>query len=62
VLIELACRLFDTERLDQFSAARLAGLPRSEFEAELRSRKIAIYRPGAEDVQEDAAALRKLGG
>jgi predicted HTH domain antitoxin len=60
-LIELACRLFDVERLDLFAAARLAGMTRIEFEAELRSRHIAIYRPTLEDIADEEAALRKLG-
>jgi len=61
VLTEVACRLFDAERLDLFAAARLAGLPRGEFETELRARQIPIYRPTLEDIADEEAALRKLG-
>jgi predicted HTH domain antitoxin len=60
-LTEFACRLFDAEKLDLFGGARLAGLSRTEFEAELRARRIAIYRPSPQDVADDEAALRKLG-
>jgi predicted HTH domain antitoxin len=60
-LVEFACRLFDAERLDLFAGARLASLSRTEFETELRSRHIPIYRPTLQDVEDDEAALRKLG-
>lgn len=60
-VIEFACRLFDAEKLDLFGGARLAGLSRTEFEAELRARRIPIYRPSIEDIADDIAALRKLG-
>jgi len=60
-VVEFACRLFDAERLDLFAGARLAGLSRSEFEAELRARRIPIYRPTLQDVDDDEAALGKLG-
>jgi predicted HTH domain antitoxin len=60
-LVEFACRLFDAERLDLFLAARLAKLSRAQFEAELRTRHIPIYRPTLQDVEDDEAALRKMG-
>ncbi len=60
-LVEFACRLFDAERLDLFAGARLAGLSRADFEAELRARRIPIYRPTLQDVDDDEAALGKLG-
>jgi predicted HTH domain antitoxin len=59
-LTEFACRLFDAERLDLAVAARLAGLSRMEFEAELRARRIPIYRPTLADVADEEVALRKL--
>ena len=59
-LIEFACRLFDGDRLDLFTAARLAGLSRAEIEAQLRERGIAIFRPTLGDLADDEAALRKL--
>lgn len=60
-LVEFACRLFDAERLDLFAGARLADLSRSAFEAELHARRIPIYRPTLQDVEDDEAALQKLG-
>jgi len=56
-VIEMACWLFDTQRLELWPAAQLAGLSRVEFEAELRSREIAIYRPTVEDVVNDLKAI-----
>ena len=35
-LMEIACRLFDIGKLPLWPAAKLAGLTRSEIEAELR--------------------------
>lgn len=60
-LVEFACWLFDADRLDLFASARLAGLSRTEFEAALRARRIPIYRPTLQDIEDDEAALRKLG-
>lgn len=47
--IEIACRLFDAEKLHLWPAAQLAGMSRGEFEEELALRNIAIYRPTVED-------------
>ena len=58
---EIACRLFDAGVLTLWPAARCAGLSRAEFEAELRARSIAVYRPTAKDFQEDVEAIAKLG-
>ncbi len=57
VLIELACRLFDIDRLGLSMAAQLAGLTRAEFESELRKRGIPAYRPTLDEFRRDAAAL-----
>lgn len=62
VMIELACRLFDGERLALWPAARLAGLSRVEFESELRKRGIAVYRPTPEDIEIDAETIRAMDG
>jgi predicted HTH domain antitoxin len=59
-LIEIACRLFDAGKLELWPAAKLAGLTRMEFMAELRLRKIPIYRPTLEDLADDLAALKRL--
>ena len=58
--IEIACRLFDAGKLELWPAARLAALSRGEFEEELASRKIAIYRPTLEDWQVDKKTIEEL--
>ena len=59
--VEIACRLFDAEKLALWPAAKLAGMTRAAFEEELRERKIAIYRPTVEDLRKELAAMKKLG-
>ncbi len=60
-IVEIACLLFDAGKLALWPAAKLAGMSRVEFECELGRRKIAIYRPTAEDLAHDLAALDRLG-
>jgi predicted HTH domain antitoxin len=60
-LVEFACRLFDADRITLWSAAKLAGLSRVEFEQALRERKIAVYRPQPSDLADDLMALDRLG-
>jgi predicted HTH domain antitoxin len=60
-LVEFACRLFDAGMLTLWSAAKVAGLSRVEFEHELFRRKIPVYRPGADDLADDLASLDRLG-
>jgi predicted HTH domain antitoxin len=60
VLIELACHLFDVQRLSLGQAARLADMGRTEFEDELHDRKIAVYRYGEDELQQDMEALAKM--
>ena len=62
LLIELACRLFDAGKLTLHGAGKLAGLSRGEMEDELLDRRIAIYRPTVEDVEEDFRNTEDLGG
>ncbi|MBI4616886.1 MAG: UPF0175 family protein [Planctomycetes bacterium] len=59
--VEIACRLFQADRLSLPAAARWAGLPRIQFEAELVRRGIAPYRPTVEDLESDLATLGRLG-
>jgi len=61
-LIEIACRLFDGERLSLPAAARFAAISRAAMEGELRRRHIAIYRPTVEDLHQDLDTLRNLPG
>lgn len=42
--IELACRLYDAQRIGKGLAARLAGLARLEFEDELVNRGLPVIR------------------
>lgn len=60
-LREFACRLFNAGRLTLWSAAKLSGLSRIEFEQELRRRRIPIYRPTVDDLADDVTALNRLG-
>jgi predicted HTH domain antitoxin len=59
--IEIACRLFDAEKLALWPAAQLAQLSRVEFEAELIKRKIPIYRLTLEELIAEQKALDELG-
>jgi predicted HTH domain antitoxin len=60
LLIELACKLFDLEKLHLWPAAKLAGLSRMEMVSELRKRDIAIYRYSEEDFAQDLATIEHL--
>ena len=60
VAIEIACHLFDIEKLPLWPAAQLAGLSRAEFEQELVQRQIPIHRPTAQDLADDLATLERL--
>ena len=60
-VVEFACRLFDAGMLTLWSAAKVAGLSRDDFEDELFRRKIPAYRPSPADLAADLAALDRLG-
>lgn len=60
LLVEMACHLFDMERLSLGPAARLAGLSRTAFEDELHDRGIAVYRYDERELERDMAALAKM--
>ncbi len=59
--IEIACRLYDIGKLPMPTATCWTGLSRTEFEAELLSRQIAIFRPTLEDFKQDLETLDRLG-
>jgi predicted HTH domain antitoxin len=59
--IEIACRLFDANKLALWPAAQLAGISRAEFEDELAQRNIPVFRPTIEDLELDLRNLSKLG-
>jgi predicted HTH domain antitoxin len=60
-LIQIACRLFAADNLTLWSAVKLAGLDRVEFEQELLARRIPLYRPDPRDLAEELAELDQLG-
>jgi predicted HTH domain antitoxin len=60
--IEIACRLFDAERLSLPGAAKFAGLSRAAMEGELRRRRISLYRPTVDELHQDLNVLRELRG
>jgi predicted HTH domain antitoxin len=55
---ELACRLYDAQRIGKGLAARLAGLTRLEFEDELVKRGLPVIRYTEQMWEQD---LRTLG-
>ncbi len=59
--IEIACRLYDADKLAMPAATRWTGLSRSEFEEELLRRKISVSRPTSEDFKQDLETLDRLG-
>jgi predicted HTH domain antitoxin len=58
--IEIACRLFDADKLHLWPAAQLAGLSRDEFLSELKSRDIPAFRPTVEDFMHDVRVMREF--
>lgn len=62
LVIEIAARLFDADKLGFHAARRLAALSRLEFENRLRERGIAIYRPRLEDVKQELREIREERG
>jgi predicted HTH domain antitoxin len=59
--IEVACRLFDLGKLALWPSAKVAGLSRMEFEAELHRRRIPVYRPTLDELNPDLGALEQMG-
>lgn len=59
--VEIACRLFEAGKLTLWPAAQWAGLTRPEFEQELLSRRIPIYRPTVEELRAEMATQDALG-
>jgi predicted HTH domain antitoxin len=58
--VEFACWLFDSGRLEKTPAARLCGLERPAFEAELAKRGLTVYRTTLEEYEQDRESLRNL--
>ncbi len=71
VLVEIACRLYNADRITKPEAARLTGLTRAEFENELTKRDLPWIRLNYDETykeefdrirEEQAAAKVKKGG
>ncbi|HYE63029.1 MAG TPA: UPF0175 family protein [Phycisphaerales bacterium] len=60
LLIEIACRLYDAEKLDKTPACRLCGLSRVEFEDELHKRKLPLYHLSVEDFEQDMKTVEAM--
>ena len=60
-LIEIACRMFDAQKLTFHAAMTMAGLDRLEFEHALRARGISIYRPTPDELRREVDALKQSG-
>jgi predicted HTH domain antitoxin len=60
-VIELACRLFQAGRLTLWQAARLSNLDRNGIEDALLDRRIPLYRPSLQDLQDDLRTLDAMG-
>lgn len=59
LLIEIACRLYDAEKIEKPQATRLCGLARVDFEEELRKRNLAVYRVALEDFEQDMKTINE---
>lgn len=60
-LIEIACRLFDADKLLLWPAAQLAGMSRGEFESALMSRGIAVHRIDEEYLRHELEMSERSG-
>lgn len=58
IRVELACRLFDAEKLTQFEASQLAGMTRDEFHEALAARGLPWIRYTTEMLEEDLRHAR----
>jgi len=58
--IEIACRLYDADKLHLWPAAQLARLSRDEFESALISRGIAVHRIDEEYLKHELDMSRHL--
>jgi predicted HTH domain antitoxin len=59
--IEIACRWFDSGKLTFGHALQLAALSESEFETQLHTRGIPRHKYTEQMLDQDVAALKKLG-
>ena len=59
-LVEIACRLYETDRLQFDEAARLAEATLDDFAVACASRKIPVYWYRIDDLKADLETLNKL--
>lgn len=59
--VEIACRLFEAERLTLWAAAKWVGMSRVQFESELLKRRIPLCRLTPEDLTDDLEAMKQIG-
>ena len=59
-LLEIACRLYETQRLRFDDAARLANVDLDTFAAACASRRIRVYWYRSEDLHSDLETLKKM--
>jgi predicted HTH domain antitoxin len=59
-LIEIACRLFDADKLTKTQASRLAGLSRIDFEAELVRRGLPVIHIDDEYWEQELKSLQRI--
>ena len=59
--VEIACRLFEAQRLTLPLASRWAGVTRTQLEHELLQRDIPLFRPTPKDLEDDLRTLARLG-
>jgi predicted HTH domain antitoxin len=62
MLIEIACRLFDADKLGKVAAMRLADLSRTQFEEELLKRGLPLVHIDEEYVRHELEYARQFGG
>ena len=60
--IEVACRMYDAEKLSLLQAMKWSRLSRTEFEAALIDRGLPVYKVTLKDVEDDLAVLDQVLG
>ena len=60
--VEIACFLYQAQRLHLWPAAQLAGMSRDEFWSELLRRGIAVFTVTEEDLRCDMETLDRVLG
>jgi len=59
--VDCTTMLYDDGRLSFGQAIRWSGLTRTDFEAAMLARGLALYRPTVEDLRHDLETLGRLG-